>query len=282
MNLDRCIRLMSHHQNTGGFFIAVIKKVATLPMDFKDIAAYDTEATAPASEGIVNTVEKGDSEKVETSTTKPPKNKKNAPPGSKAYEENRRNNAVNDDYTFAPVDLCNRIKEFYGLTNDFHLDRLFCRNEGSVRNITYSSKHIRDGIFNSVGFSKIQLVYTGVKMFAKNTKVSACEYRLCQDGLNILLPYMTKRKICVHVSDYIKMLANTGRTVGNKELHPVTLAAIEGLEMGAFACLLSGNCVNFHFVLCIKCGINFHISHFALKRVMLWSYFPMTRRSEER
>ncbi len=26
LNLDRCIRVLPHHQNTGGFFIAVIRK----------------------------------------------------------------------------------------------------------------------------------------------------------------------------------------------------------------------------------------------------------------
>jgi tRNA (cytosine34-C5)-methyltransferase len=28
LNLDRCIRVLPHHQNTGGFFIAVIRKIA--------------------------------------------------------------------------------------------------------------------------------------------------------------------------------------------------------------------------------------------------------------
>lgn len=27
LNLDRCIRILPHHQNTGGFFIAVIRKL---------------------------------------------------------------------------------------------------------------------------------------------------------------------------------------------------------------------------------------------------------------
>ena len=31
MHLARCIRLLPHDQNTGGFFIALLKKVAPLP-----------------------------------------------------------------------------------------------------------------------------------------------------------------------------------------------------------------------------------------------------------
>ena len=38
MNLDRCIRLLPHHGDTGGFFVAVLEKTAPLPwqIDQKD------------------------------------------------------------------------------------------------------------------------------------------------------------------------------------------------------------------------------------------------------
>ena len=31
LHLERCIRVLPHHMDTGGFFIAVIQKVADLP-----------------------------------------------------------------------------------------------------------------------------------------------------------------------------------------------------------------------------------------------------------
>merc|ERR1712202_121886 len=31
MNLERCMRFLPHHQDTGGFFVAVIRKTASLP-----------------------------------------------------------------------------------------------------------------------------------------------------------------------------------------------------------------------------------------------------------
>ena len=31
MNLDRCMRILPHHQNTGGFFVAVFRKVGECP-----------------------------------------------------------------------------------------------------------------------------------------------------------------------------------------------------------------------------------------------------------
>ena len=31
MNLDFCMRLLPHHADTGGFFVAVLEKIETLP-----------------------------------------------------------------------------------------------------------------------------------------------------------------------------------------------------------------------------------------------------------
>ena len=51
LNLDRCIRILPHHQNTGGFFIAVIRK---LPLNqhvtkLLDSTKIEPEASAAAA-----------------------------------------------------------------------------------------------------------------------------------------------------------------------------------------------------------------------------------------
>ncbi|CAN0442190.1 unnamed protein product, partial [Hapterophycus canaliculatus] len=39
-----------------------------------------------------------------------------------------------------------------------------------------------------------QMIHTGVKVFERNSQArSAIEYRVCQEGLELVLPYMTKR-----------------------------------------------------------------------------------------
>ena len=38
------------------------------------------------------------------------------------------------------------------------------------------------------------MVHTGVKVFERNSNArSAIEFRVCQEGLGLVLPYMTKR-----------------------------------------------------------------------------------------
>lgn len=35
--LERCVRILPHDQNTGGFFIAVLQKVSPLPGEFEEL-----------------------------------------------------------------------------------------------------------------------------------------------------------------------------------------------------------------------------------------------------
>ena len=47
--LTKCIRVMPHHQNTSGFFITVIEKVAELDGDEPEIETQDKSAVKPPS-----------------------------------------------------------------------------------------------------------------------------------------------------------------------------------------------------------------------------------------
>ncbi|CAN0429728.1 unnamed protein product, partial [Discosporangium mesarthrocarpum] len=39
-----------------------------------------------------------------------------------------------------------------------------------------------------------QVIHTGVRVFDRNSNVrGTIEYRVCQEGLEVVLPYMTKR-----------------------------------------------------------------------------------------
>ena len=63
MNLDRCMRLFPHHQNTGGFFVAVLEKVAECPPLYDSSATSSTDSTKNntpiASTELADTVEEG-------------------------------------------------------------------------------------------------------------------------------------------------------------------------------------------------------------------------------
>ncbi|KAJ2863771.1 tRNA (cytosine-5-)-methyltransferase ncl1 [Coemansia aciculifera] len=49
LNIDRCMRIYSHMQNTGGFFVAVLEKVAPISVDEKRKAAAEEAAAEEAT-----------------------------------------------------------------------------------------------------------------------------------------------------------------------------------------------------------------------------------------
>ncbi|KAG0717125.1 tRNA (cytosine(34)-C(5))-methyltransferase [Chionoecetes opilio] len=54
-----------------------------------------------------------------------------------------------------------------------------------------------------------QIINTGVKVLVRSdNKGSPCDFRLAQDGARVLLPLITKRKICVTKNDLVTMLQN--------------------------------------------------------------------------
>ena len=67
VNLERCLRILPHLQNTGGFFVAVIEKVARLPdnnpkrTSVKTVSTGSAESTgsasATASESVSKSIE---------------------------------------------------------------------------------------------------------------------------------------------------------------------------------------------------------------------------------
>ena len=53
LNLDRCIRVLPHHQNTGGFFIAVLRKLPVADEPIESEVALKTESPPEADESRV-------------------------------------------------------------------------------------------------------------------------------------------------------------------------------------------------------------------------------------
>ncbi len=128
---------------------------------------------------------------------------------------------------------------FYSLLIAFAL--LYRSDKASVKNITYVSQRVHESVLNASGYDKLNIVYTGIKMFARNSKHCSCDFRICQDGLRVLFPYLTKRRAFIHVDDFVRALANCGNQIPNAELHPLTTENLREMEQGAVACVLGGD-----------------------------------------
>ncbi|XP_063833758.1 tRNA (cytosine(34)-C(5))-methyltransferase [Ostrinia nubilalis] len=181
-NLDRCIRILPHHQDTGGFFVAVFEKVSSLPWEKEEKDSKETEEQ--------NTEEKKE----------PPKKKRRMG----GYKE--------DPFVFFSgdtEDVFPSIKEYYDLNAKFDSKCLLTRcHVGKKKNIYLVSPLVKDVVQKNE--AKIKIINTGVKTFVRcDNKNMVCPFRLSQEGLASIAPFIgAKRRVRILKEDLILVLQN--------------------------------------------------------------------------
>ncbi|KAK6490465.1 RNA cytosine-C(5)-methyltransferase NSUN2-like [Huso huso] len=218
MKLERCMRILPHHQNTGGFFVAVLVKKASMPWNrrhpkLRNKGAEGAEPAAEAEKTPAETADEAgeaamedkpnDLEVSQESTVKqdgvcgPPPSKKMKLFG---FKEDPFVFLSEDDPVFPP------IQKFYNLTPNFPKMNVLTRtHEGKKRNLYMVSKELRNVLLNNS--ERLKVINTGVKVWSRNNdgEQFGCAFRLAQEGIYTLYPYINARIITVSVED-IKVL----------------------------------------------------------------------------
>ena len=204
LKLERCIRVLPHHQNTGGFFIAVIRKlepsVKNIDLD-KNFISTTNDEEKPAED------------------TKPEEHTRvmKAPPAKRvkqSFEENpfQFMDSVDDKGELNGIRDWSKIKEFFGISEDFPCSQMMTRNKKNenVRNVYFVSKQIRDlTMFNQDRFKFINM---GVPLFtnAELKDQGNIALRVCQESLDIVQKYFHRRIVVIKErSDLIKILSES-------------------------------------------------------------------------
>lgn len=175
MNLNRCMRVLPNQQDTGGFFICVLKKTKLLPWQ-KEI----TEEKQLVKDG-------------------------------RARKRARWGPGFKEDPFVFFTEEQNQIKEelgaFYGLDKTFPYDQLLTRtNIPKKKQMYFVSKLVKNIIANNEEWLK--LINTGVRMFRRcenNQDGLKCVYRVIQDATECVRPFMSERVIPVKIDD-VKVL----------------------------------------------------------------------------
>ncbi|KAM7176598.1 RNA cytosine C(5)-methyltransferase NSUN2 [Macrochelys suwanniensis] len=224
MNLERCIRILPHHQNTGGFFVAVLIKKSPMPWNKRQSklqrklsqrTADVSVSAAAAEDGAVEIVEEppaaGDEETKETQhllTVESEQSKKDGvcgPPPSKkmklfGFKEDPFVFLSEDDPLFPP------IQKFYALDPSFPKMNLLTRTqEGKKRQLYMVSKELRNVLLNNS--ERMKVINTGIKVWSRNSdgEQFGCAFRLAQEGIYTLYPFINARIINVCIED-VKVL----------------------------------------------------------------------------
>ncbi|XP_011305094.1 tRNA (cytosine(34)-C(5))-methyltransferase [Fopius arisanus] len=209
-NLEKCMRILPHHQDTGGFFVAVLEKVKPLPW----------ERDQEASEG---------GKRTESERTGAPEKKRRKMFG---YRE--------DPFVFfkEDEDVWDAIKKFYSISDDLDPRCLLVRClKGKKKNIYFTSPAIRDIVL--LNENHVKMINTGVKTFVRcDNKNMKCAFRLAQEGMPSILPYVGEdRKIKVGREDLVELLQN------NNPQMPPEIAKLSDEVQKRTANIDSGSCI---------------------------------------
>ena len=171
-----------HHQNTGGFFIALLEKKGKLPWQS----------------------DKPEAMEVDKAKAEPPKKK---PRYNRGFKE--------DPFVFFDEneEIMPSIKKFYELSDDFEPTNLLTRcTTGKKKNIYFCSSSVKALVQSNE--NHIKFINTGVKTLSRNdNKNMGCEFRLAQEGLESINPFIgAQRRLKVEKDDLIIMLNNTDPT----------------------------------------------------------------------
>ena len=152
---------------------------------------------------------------------------------AKVHMEDLGFSAFADNVDVAP------LRDFYGLV-DFPWHLLVCRsdsNDASKKVLLVSPAAKR--LVLRAKDHKLRVVHAGV-VALQRTSASArgvVDYRLSQDGIDLVLPFMTKRKVKCSAADFA--LLTDG---GAKRIADLSVAAeVDALDAGGLAFYLDGD-----------------------------------------
>uniref|UniRef100_A0A671NVS9 tRNA (cytosine(34)-C(5))-methyltransferase n=1 Tax=Sinocyclocheilus anshuiensis TaxID=1608454 RepID=A0A671NVS9_9TELE len=204
MKLERCMRILPHHQNTGGFFVAVLVKKAPMPWNRPDgssaeapVEAVEGETPAEGNPSVPDTPDPSEQSPCCSLCCSPPPPKKMKLFG---FKEDPFVFLTEDDPIFPP------IQAFYNLSPDFPKMNVLTRtHEGKKRHLYMVSKELRNVLLNNS--ERMKVINTGVKVWSRNTdgEQFGCAFRLAQEGIYTLCPYIRARIINISVED-VKVL----------------------------------------------------------------------------
>lgn len=190
-SLNRCMRILPHFQNTGGFFIAALTKIRPLPW----------EQNTPANQEKTESVETD--EKTEMNE---PQRKKRKFFGHKE-----------DPFVFFNEDeqVWHDIKTFFDIDisklETFKSTQLLTRSlTGKKKNIYFCSDAVKDLV--QANEANVKIINTGLKVFSRcDHRDMHCEFRIANEGLEFISHLIgERRRIAVTKTDLIVLLETCG------------------------------------------------------------------------
>lgn len=262
MGLERCLRCVPQDEDTGGFFVATFRKKERPAADAKSSEAKEVTMTAEETAAAEAAAEAGE----ESSSNKPRNNNhgngndKNKSMGAVVEYKNWDPEAVRMIQEFYGIDGESiKPSNFYVRYDHAQTAKMLQQRQRQMKAMgresddvdehKLSSKtiyYIPDNVGQVLQTTGLKVVAAGVKVFEKRLTSAAYaaaqnsdgnayasvvqEYRLLQEGLHVLAPYMTRRQVYMTLQDLCNMLA--GGLVSYSTLDESTITQLIAQSVG--------------------------------------------------
>jgi 16S rRNA C967 or C1407 C5-methylase (RsmB/RsmF family) len=177
--LHRCMRFLPHHQNRGGFFVAVLQLKP-------DVAYPVTAAAVAATNNGDGDVDVGDAAAAAITTDAV----------SEQQHQQQQSSSFQESFLEIPKEeqesLHSQLRDFFGLLPGFPLEQLIA-SSSQLTKLYMSSTAARDIVrLQASSTQHLKLRHVGIRIFEKVTSSavdvsegglgSACAYRPCQEA----------------------------------------------------------------------------------------------------
>ncbi|KAJ8524167.1 hypothetical protein ON010_g16950 [Phytophthora cinnamomi] len=269
--LHKTLRLIPTDQNSGGFFIAVLRKVADLPGEDgrqEGLAPLEELQATPPADYVCKLCSNGghflknceqylpDTEfAASNSSLKPQKKKRRTEESTDANKTSKKKTDKKRETLYRPVgdDVWQQLRDFYGLQDESLKERFWCRSD-TAATVNYVDKEISDACLGGDALDvravqNVMLVagmladidslffiqsdcHTGLKVFTKVTERGEIFYRPSEESLGFFDDFFTMRRLDIPIADFSNLLENAEQHVAFETLSSNLQKTMDGMSMG--------------------------------------------------
>jgi hypothetical protein len=238
-NLQRCIRCLPQDNDTGGFFVALLRKTSVISNADRHVAEAEGANSDKVQEPIskrskMDEVDQNTNDEYVDSTLQEPADDAAAVDADNAPVRSNpgRSEQIKGLDDFAPVsdEILDSLVQEFGLTID--KDLFMTRACGKSKVIYFIPRPIKDLIDQGIQ-DRVVVINAGLKAFSRSTMDGMTIYRVCQEAAHFLAPHMTKRKFVVGLDDFRKCLTEE-RFVQIDALSDSLQTKVRELSVGSF------------------------------------------------
>ena len=279
--LHKCLRCLPHDMDTGGFFVALFKKVKPLSPDadarMHQLAResrggieVDAHLNKESNDVEMTETEDGNEESILKKREDDEVNRK-APTGKIGQYHNRKKNDAEDaependevgeaeqapivhnkkkkkehndlsNEDFVPIDesIWPPIIEQFGLGPGFPKEQYMARAAGEAKVLYFMAKSIKEELIDKGIQDRVTVINSGLKAFERcSIADNRSKYRISQEAIQFVLPYMTKRLLVVGPDDFHKCCAKgfMGFDIFSQKFQD----EVRDLKSGSFVVALEG------------------------------------------